>query len=79
VGATLWYAESDDKDFRNKLWQSENLHIGNKAGCLQCLTTHLSKMRRIAIAIIFNLLLTKSFVFGQSAKEQLSIASVMTN
>ncbi|HSD05948.1 hypothetical protein [Flavobacterium sp.] len=32
-------------------------------------------MRRITITIIFTLLLTKTFVFGQSAKEQLSIAN----
>ena len=31
LGATLWYADSDDKDFRNELWKSEDLHISNKA------------------------------------------------
>lgn len=31
LGATLWYADSDDKDFRNELWKSEDLHISHKA------------------------------------------------
>jgi PhoPQ-activated pathogenicity-related protein len=31
LGATLWYANSDDKDFRNELWQSKDLHISHKA------------------------------------------------
>lgn len=31
LGATLWYANSDDKDFRNEQWQSRDLHISHKA------------------------------------------------
>lgn len=31
LGATLWYADSDDKDFRNELWKSEDLHVSHKA------------------------------------------------
>ena len=31
LDATLWYADSDDKDFRNELWKSKDLNISNKA------------------------------------------------
>lgn len=31
LGATLWYADSEDKDFRNELWQSKDLHISHTA------------------------------------------------
>ena len=31
LGATLWYADSDDKDFRNELWLSKDLQISHKA------------------------------------------------
>ncbi|HET7116996.1 MAG TPA: PhoPQ-activated protein PqaA family protein [Hanamia sp.] len=31
LGATLWYANSDDKDFRNEQWQSRDLHTSHKA------------------------------------------------
>ncbi len=30
LGATLWYANSEDKDFRNELWQSKDLHTSHK-------------------------------------------------
>lgn len=30
LGATLWYADSEDKDFRNELWQSKDLHTSHK-------------------------------------------------
>lgn len=31
LGATLWYADSDDKDFRNEIWLSKDLNISHKA------------------------------------------------
>ena len=31
LGATLWYADSDDKDFRNELWKSKDLNTSKKS------------------------------------------------
>lgn len=31
LGATLWYANSKDKDFRDELWKSKDLHFNHKA------------------------------------------------
>ncbi|MEO8415551.1 MAG: PhoPQ-activated protein PqaA family protein [Ginsengibacter sp.] len=30
IGAKVWYADSDDKDFRNELWLSRDLHISHQ-------------------------------------------------
>jgi PhoPQ-activated pathogenicity-related protein len=31
LGAKVWYADSDDKDFRNEQWKSRDLQISHKA------------------------------------------------
>ncbi|MGN6264531.1 MAG: hypothetical protein ACTHM5_02605, partial [Ginsengibacter sp.] len=30
-GAEIWYADSDDKDFRNEIWLSKDIHISHQA------------------------------------------------
>jgi hypothetical protein len=31
LGAKVWYADSDDKDFRNEQWKSKDLQTDHKA------------------------------------------------